>query len=325
MGESDQKSKKLKMLCNIRVSPASSGTSKMNSIPNIMRRGSLKPSPRISSLLSKRRTSTPSLKTVPELNKKSPRVTFEDKNKKKIKSKPKAKTTIPVGMIERRHSTVLGLDDTKALNERRLKQLMDEHVTVDKFEKVENDHFWFLLGWTHYHNNDCQMYKMINSDLLVTTMAAYIKSLVMQFLPEASERISIDLICEDGKIFNFDELRLQCKDYRMVNIIETKKKYFISATQNRTERVLNFPIPLLPENVLIALDKINKKNVTLHLYKIFQEEKLKNQSSNENSIKRKNLIRRRQSRPEIINNRGDEKLYRRKYSTAPTLEVFQEK
>ena len=32
-------------------------------------------------------------------------------------------------MIERRHSTVLGLDDTKALNERRLKQLMDEHVT----------------------------------------------------------------------------------------------------------------------------------------------------------------------------------------------------
>jgi len=127
--ESDQKSKKLKMLCNIRVSPASSGTSKMNSIPNIMRRGSLKPSPRISSLLSKRRTSTPSLKTVPEINKKSPRVTFEDKNKKKIKSKPKAKTTIPVGMIERRHSTVLGLDDTKALNERRLKQLMDEHVT----------------------------------------------------------------------------------------------------------------------------------------------------------------------------------------------------
>jgi len=79
------------------------------------------------------------------------------------------------------------------------------------------------------------------------------------------------------------------------------------------------------ENVLIALDKINKKNVTLHLYKIFQEEKLKNQSNNENSIKRKNLIRRRQSRPEIINNRGDEKVYRRKYSTVPTLEVFQEK
>jgi len=51
---------------------------------------------------------------------------------------------------------------------------------------------------------------------------------------------------EDGKIFNLDELRSQCKSHRMVNIIETKKKYFISATQNRTERVLNFPTPLLP-------------------------------------------------------------------------------
>jgi len=38
-------------------------------------------------------------------------------------------SAIPPGLIERRHSTVLGLDDTKALSERRLKQLMDEHVT----------------------------------------------------------------------------------------------------------------------------------------------------------------------------------------------------